>query len=630
MTTFFMAPEKVQEGFLAAPPLINQQMYDLSVKHPNWLADVGEVEEFPRGSGTVIEQIIFKGARPQIERGWGNWRTLANNQGCNPGTGPDCNYNWSLWGGYGFERKVAQLMTRDFRTPDYCINEIQTTAQFREVIAKIIENIFAQRDFFREFSIGQNALTGLAKKYVVDSVGPRYNPANIYMYANTGTATLSALNITMLEFFYEQLRRAPSTIPYDVVDGAPIFALEASHQLLARLYRDDPGLRQDVRFSGLANDLLMKYNFMSTIRGMFIAAPILYPRRFILQAGVPIEVLPFINGIPAEVGSYTDINPAYEAATHEEVLIHGKNPYKTFYLPTEASLGNNMTFGPEPSFLDTWLWVNPSTDCDPFRRTGFFASSIKMAIAPQFSDGIFGILVERPALGLMFSQNPVPVCPTDPPSCDNAIPVGTCPCPVVIDSMQNPLTPALWYFTVATPVSGAEGGAVVFALDNGGELSGVLAAAASNALVISVTMPSTYDGVTSNIISIACDDVATCSARVVCATDCRSGETNQVELTLTNAILADAVDDVITVCMGDGTVQDLVVIAIDGANLVWTVGYAEGFGPTDDPEGEGDTALNADMICNRGGIIKVCVPPATDATCPACSSDDSACTGAQS
>jgi hypothetical protein len=605
-------------------------MYDLSVKHPNWLADVAEVEEFPRGNGTIIEQIIFKGSRPQIERGWAQWRTLANNTGCADGQGPDGNYNWTTWGGYGFERKVAQLMSRDFRTPDYNVNEIQTTAQFKEVVAKVIENIFAQRDFFREFSIGQNALTGLAKKYVIDSSGPRYNTANIYAYAPTGSATLSALNITLLEFFYEQMRRAPSTIPYDVIDGSPVFALECSHQLLSHLYRDDPNLRQDVRFSGLANDNLTKYNFMSTIRGMYVAAPILYPRRFNRVGGIPVEILPFVNNIPAEVGSYTDINPAYEAATHEEVLIHGKNPFKMFYLPTEASLGNNMTFGPEPSFLDTWLWVNPATDCDPFRRTGFFASSIKVAIAPQFSDGIFGILVERPSRQLMFMPNPSPTCPTTPVDCGNTIPVQDCPCPVVASVVQNPLHPTRWFFTFFLPITGVDGGTVTFSLDNGGQISGTLFGAVDASLVAEITMPASFDGATAGITTISCDSVATCSATVVCAPDCRSGETNQIVLTLSNPIVADTASDIIYACFGDGIVQHLSVISVDQVNLKWTVEYAAGYGPTDDPTGAGDTNLNADMICDRGGILKVCVPPATDATCPSCDSSVTTCSGAQS
>lgn len=625
-----MAPDLVQEGFLAAPPLINQQMYDLSVKHPNWLADVGEVEEFPRGAGTIIEQIIFKGARPQIERGWAQWRTLNNNSGCNPGTGPDCNYNWTLWGGYGFERKVAQLMGRDFRTPDYCINEIQTTAQFREVMAKVIENIFAQRDFFREFSIGQNTITGLTKKYVVDSSGPRYKPANIYAYPDVGSATLSALNIEMLQFFYEQMRRAPSTIPYDVIDGAPIFALECSHQLLARLYRDDQTLRQDVRFSGLANDLLTKYNFMSTIRGMFIAAPILYPRRFNIVGGEPIEVLPFVNGVPADVGFYTDINPGYEAATHEEVIIHGKNPFKLFYLPTESSLGNNMTFGPEPSFLDTWLWVNPTTDCDPFRRTGFFASSIKLAIAPQFSDGMFSILVERPSIGLMFMQNPQPLCPVDPPTCDNTIPVGSCPCPVVAAVLPDPFTAGNWDFTFFLPITGSAMDDVVFNLSNGGTITGTLVQISSDGLVAEITMPDGFNGDVSQVQTIACTTQLYCSSKVVCASDCRSGETDQVNVTLVQPIIADTAADIVYACMGDGTVQHLAVVSVNMATLVWTLEYAAGYGPTDDPTGAGDTALTADIVCDRLGIIKLCVPPATDASCPECDSVDSSCSGAQS
>jgi hypothetical protein len=615
-----LTPEKVQEAFLAAPPLISQQILDLTIKHPNWLRDVFEVEEWPRGSGTIMEQIVFRGSMPQIERGFDRWKKIANLAGCNPCEGPDCNYNWTPFGGHGFERKITELMSRDFRSPEYCIHEIQTTAHFREVFAKIVENLFAQVNFFKEMNIGHNFLVSLAKKYVVDSSGAKPNPHNPYVYRNIGTAQLSNLNIGLLEFFYEQLRRMPDAIPYDVIDGAPIYSLLASHQLLARMYRDDQNLRQDVRFSGLANDLLMKYNFMSTIRGMFIAAPILYPRRFNIVNGEPVEVLPFVNGVPAEVGSYTSINPEYELATHEEVLIHGKFPFKVFYLPTETTLGENTSFGPEYSMLNSWLWVNPLTNCDPFRRVGYFATSAKIGLSQQFSDGIFGILVTRPSQALMFGQNPLPVCPDPiPQPCNNVVPDVTCPCPVIVSVNQNKITPTNWQFTFATPVQGVVGNPVQLALDNGGYITGTLLAISPDGFTAEISLPANYTGADcGHVISIYCDVTLGCSATVVSGCDCRSGQTNRVELTLSNPIKADAVGDIILACFGDGTTAQLTVLGINQATLTWTVGYAPGFGPTDDPTGSGTTLLNYDMLCDRGGVIKVCVPPTTDATCPAC------------
>jgi len=177
-----------------------------------------------------------------------------------------------------------------------------------------------------------------------------------------------------------------------------MFALTCSHELLSRLYRDDPQLRQDVRFSSEANNLLEKYNFMSTIRGMFIAAPVLYPRRFKIVEGEPVEVLPFVNNVPSEAGAYTDINGDYQdssVATHEEIILNGKYPFKIFYMPTESTLGQNTSFGPEWSFFNSWSWINPLTVQDPARRNGFFFTSATIGVSQQFSDGVYSILVSN-------------------------------------------------------------------------------------------------------------------------------------------------------------------------------------------------------------------------------------------
>lgn len=624
--------DSVEQAFLAATPLIAQQIQDLTVKTPVWLRDLWEIETFPEGAGTILEQIVFRGGMPQIERDFTKWKKLNNNTGCNPGEGPDCTYNWSTLGGYGFDRKITELMERDYRSPEFCIHNIQTTAHFREVMAKVIENLFQQVSFIKELNIGQTFLTMLAKKFVVDSAGPHFNPHNPYVYRNVLNTRLSALNIEMLEFFYEQMKKMPGTVPYDVVDGAPIYSLMASHQLLARLYRDDPQLRQDVRFSGLANDLVSKYNFMSTIRGMFIAAPILLPRRFIIAStGEPVEVLPYVNGIPAEVGSYTGLNPAYEAATHEEVILHGKYPFKVFTYPTQTSLGGNTTFGPEPTFLENWLWVNPSTKCDPFRRVGYFATSAKIGLSQQYSEGIFGILVERPSTLLMAQWNPVPVCPPTLPTCDNTVPTTTCPCPAVISFEKDPFNALRWFFTFATPVTGVVNDPVQLALGNGGYVTGTLKVISTDTFTASIELPVGFTEATAREVqNVYCDSTLGCSADVICASSCRSGETNQVVTTLSNAIKAIDVDDIVYACMGDGTVQHLTVISVDMSTLQWVFGYATGYGPTDDPTGAGDTAINADMVCDRSGIVRVCVPTATDATCPSCAAPSATpCSGAQ-
>lgn len=602
-----MTEVQVQEAFLAAPPLVAQQILDLSVKHPNWLRDLYEIEEWPRGNGTVMEQLVFRGAMPQIERGFDKWKKMDNNTGCAP-CSTDCSYNWTPFGGNGFERKLTQLMSREFRSPSYCIKEIQTTAHFKEVFAKIVENLYGQVDFFKEMNIGLNFLTGLAKKYVIDSAGAKPNTQNPYVYRPIGNARISTLNVEIFESFYERMRRMPDCVPYDVVDGAPIYSCIASHQLLGRLYRDDPNLRQDARFSGASNDLLTKYNFMSTIRGMFIASPVLYPRRFNYVADNSVghfeEVLPFVNDVPMEVGAYTGMNELYDDATYEEVILHGKFPFKLFHLPTESSLGANSSFGPEFSWFNSWMWVNPQTTEDPFRRVGYFATSASIGLSAQFSEGMFAILVERPKKTLMASWLPEPECPPEAVECDNEVPVVACPCQMILSVVVNPMDPTHYFVTLASASDAQAEDDIQLGIDTGGYVTAHVEDVSADGTVLEVTFSAEDNGTNPNwtcdhFTTVFCDNTLGCSANIqTYRTD--PTDATQVYLALSNPIKAVTPGDVITIYMGDGTSGSATVVSIDWPNNVWLVDV-------------GGTFMDV-----HGGLVSVCVPYSTDATCPAC------------
>lgn len=624
-----IAPEDVMEAFLSAPPLVSSQIQDLTVKHPNWLRDVPQLEEFSRGNGTQGQQLIFRGEMPQIERGLDAWKKLGNNAGCDNQCNPNCGYNWTMMGGHGIDRKIFEMMRRDFRSPNYCVHEIQTTAHFEQIMAMTVQTLYRQVDFFKEINIGQNILTMLAKKFVVDSGGAKANTQDPYSYRPITATTIARLNLPMLRFFYEWMRKLPDCIPYDVVNGSPIFALECSEQLLAELYRDDANTRWDVRFSNLANEMVMKYNFLTTIQGMFLPAPILLPRRFDWTepneiAGVPggwSEVLPYIKGVPAEVGAFTAFNPAYEQAAYEEVLVHGKFPFKIFYMPTETTLGGNTSFGPEYSYFNSWKWVNPETTLDPFRRVGYFATSASIGVAPQWSDGIFGIMVKRPSVKSMAMFYPETACPPTPVECDNEVPAVTCPCPTILSVEANPVTPGHYFITLAVPITTEVQRTLQLGLDTGGYVTGTVAAVSADGYSVEIVLTDAV-GVCTHFTSIYCDDTLGCFSEVIKASQCRSAATNTISLWLKRAIKAVTPGDVILGNFGDGTTQGLEVVSVDMTQNLWVIQYAVGYGPTDDPDCQEEPNItfdcSVDMLCNRCGIISVCVPPETDATCPDC------------
>lgn len=599
-----LPPDAVSTAFLAAAPYIARQILDLSVKQPLFTLDVPEMIQMPHGEGSEIEQLVFKASMPEIERGLSMWALQPNNSGCEPCVGPDCSYHWTTFPASAWERKKAVLSERQFRTVSYCVKDIQTTRDFENVFGKIVETMYAQTRWFKEMNIVQNVLQSLTKKFVVDSGGPKPNTENPYVYRPLGTVVNAALNMTLLEFFYEYAVRIPGIQPYDIVDGAPLYALQCSAQLISHMYRDDQALRYDARFSSAADNLLSKYNFQSTIRGMFIPAPILYPRRFNLSSGTLVEVLPFVNGVLAEVGSYTGLNPAYQLATYEEVLIHGKDPFALAWRPTVDSLGSNTSFGPEPGFMDYWVWINPQTPQDPFRRVGYFATGISLGVLPQYSEGMFGILVTRPSVALTAVFNPVATCPPTEPACDNEVAAVGCPCPLVLSVSANPVTSGEYFFTLAVPLDGAVDPAEVVqvGIATGGYVNATVVAISSDRLSFSATLPAGVIVTCSDFFtSLFCDNTMGCYSDVEqYAVDCT--DATRLILTLANPIKADTAADVVTLYFGDGTTDTSVtVISVDMTTNTWVVDL-------------GATAF-CDQVC---GVVGICVPTATDASCPAC------------
>lgn len=611
-----ISQQQVSNLFLAAPPFVSETIYDLSLRHPSWMGELAPIKEFPRGNGTEQQQWRIRANRPQIERNFNQWKQLNNNTGCAPCAGPDSSYNWSTIGGQGWERVVMSLMSRDYRSNPYPVHEIQTTANYKQVFDQIVKQLYEDIRWIKDINIMQTAFSLMTKKYVVDSDGPKPNPANPYSYRNIGTAELSSLNVFLLEEFYEYMRLQTDAVPYDVVNGSPVFAMECSHQLLAHLYRDDPDLRQDVRFSGAANDLLMKYNFMTTIRNMFIPAPILWPRRFDVVDGEPVEVLPVVNDVPAEYGVFSDINPAYQEAEYEEVTLHGMNPFEVYYMPTEQTLGSNTSFGPEATYFNTWEWFNNATVEDPARRVGFFFTNATIGISAQFSQGAYAILVKRPPKSLSATFFPAPTCPPVAPECDNTVPDGGCPCPLILDFQPNPVDSTVYFFTLATPTTAVAEDEIQLGLDNGNYITGTVETVSTDSLSIEVSFGTGTDlGTCDHFTTLFCDDTLGCKSDVLSASQCRSGVTDEIELYLKNPIKALTAADVIVANMGDGTQQELQVVSVDPSQNLWVVQYVAGATgvPTD-----GQSPKSADMLCDRNGILSVCVPTATDATCGSC------------
>jgi hypothetical protein len=137
-------------------------------------------------------------------------------------------------------------------------------------------------------------------------------------------------------------------------------------------------------------------------------------------------------------------------------------------------------------------------------------------------------------------------------------------------------------------------------VDTGGYLVGTVVTAADDGSAVEVTFPGGTDlPACDQFTTVFCNDTRGCSA-VVQSYEVNCSNNHYVDLTLANPIKADA-SDLVTLYYGDGTVLTaLAVITANQETLVYTIN------------------TGAVFCDNVGGVVAVCVPATTDASCPAC------------
>lgn len=594
--------EDVRSAFIAAPPAIAKQIRDTSLRVPSFWSELPGYDTWDLGTGTTKTELEYKGALPNIEQGFDQWAKIGGQVGCEPCEPAGCGYNYTRLKSSGFMQKVTEPMKRELITDGFCIADIQTTLQYKKVFAMILENLQVQVKVMKEYNVVFNYITQIAKKFVVDSTGFRPNRANPYVYPNIGTARLSSLNPNILDQLYQWMNNMTGVEPLAFENSMALFGVAASSQVFNKMYIDNPTLRRDLNFSSMADDLITKYNFTSVIQNQFIPVNILYPRRFHIVNGEPFVVAPWVGNIPANYGSYSDVNPNYinqAYATHEEVLVFGRTPFTLYTMPTETNLGGGAVFGDQPSYFEYWKFINPVTNEDPLQRFGYFITAAKIALSATFSEGIFGILVARPPADTIATFFPEPTCPPTPVECNNSIPAIECPCSTIVDVQADPWEVGTYNITLSVGIDAEVEDSVRFAVSTGGFITGDIEQISEDGTLVQVDFGNQLP-TKCQLQAIYCDQSLGCSANVV-GYDKSCTDGTQIGLILENPISAFTPTNVVVLYYGDGTTQNATVVSADQLQNIWVVDV-------------GGTAF----CDNVGGILKVCVPPTTDANCPAC------------
>lgn len=597
------SPEQVDLAFRESEPFIEQEIRDRSYAMRRFMVDLAPVKIFPDGVGYELSKVRFFGdIGPQYD-GFDGWRKEQRSRPAADGCGPAhdaCGYVWEEVG-HGFEELHYHLMERDLKTVPICLKDIRTFWQFQQFQNLIFKNLTEITANMRE-QLNRNALIGFSVKHVPTSVGLQINAQNPYELPNIAGVEVGKLNWRTLTRLYNALVREAGTFALTYDQGRPVFGLIASDEVVDDMYVEDRELLRVLYNSGQGQDILTRYNFQNSIRGLFVNIPDIYAPRYRDDgAGNLIRVFPYERDVVIQCGTRPAPNPDYENAPYELVIILTRDVFNLRSRKTISTVGGETDFEAETGMFD-WKWHNPERWCDPNRRVGFYYANGNIGIEPGDFTDIPAILVKRRPKALDTLFWPAAVCPPEAVDCENELGAQGCPCPQIVDccplysdpnSLQFRFSRSILPAVVTDPIS--------IRLDTGGVAVGTIDAISVDGLAATVDFGEPVECCPGHYVEVLCEPSDLCVADVISELVNATTATNR-DVRLEALLRATAgVGDQINALLEDGTYVLVEIIAIDSDTATYEV--------------EPVVAGSLDNHC----IQELCVTPAVDPLCPACS-----------
>ena len=400
----------------------------------------------------------------------------------------------------------------------------------------------------------------------------------------------------MLQLYHALVQEA-AMYSLGQINGNPAFGVVGHPETLHDMTYEDPEIRKDMRECvGTQCDLINRYNFLDSI-GPFILMPDLYAPRYNRDAnGNLTRVFPFDRNVPIEIGTRPITNPDYHTAEFELILFLTRDLFSLRTRRPLTSVGGETDFDSEVGIFE-WKWHNPPRCEDPYRRTGRYVTTAEMGVEPGDFTDIPALLVRRKPSFAGLEYWDAEVCPPTPSACDNDLPAQACPCPQVI-AVHDAVNPNELVIEFDADTGAVATDVVQITTVNGSYIEGTVTEAAVPATILRIDFGAPVELTLADLVELRCAGVDYCSSPVA-KTELCNILNDEVTLTLCRLIRADAAETV-TLNMGDGSQIDVVISSINLGALEYTVG------------------LTYQQFCDGKGVCSVCVPTATEATCPDC------------
>lgn len=639
------------------PPLLEKEISVMKPERQRIWTNMVQKGELPTQIGTNYQKLRVHTPRfrdfnnselyhSKQERAHGATAAGAANAHCT--VGPFTKLN-----GLGYERQTLEHRRGFFETCDFCVETLwRENVAPEEFFAEYMRGVREQLDDIQERTHKNEFESRSQKVWAIYTPSGKLlqNPANPYDWAPVTSANRVSLpSIEMLYHFADDVLSSYSDY-YSVgsIDGEPVYPLIMNSRTKHNLVFKNPGLITMIQYSSMADSLIELWHGPISKIGPFVIFVDSDATRLKVDpvTGAVLEIPHWIP-IPAPDGGEMWVeHPEWHSrgpVYHDTISIPRKDSWKKLIRHIPTSIGG-VQFGTEISPELELKYINIlDKECNPFGWIGNFVASHEYYVEPgvnvaQAPGYMMGVQSGIPGVGNEMLYDTSPECPEEVEVC-NTVTLNACPCNGVVSVLPHPTNPALAFFTFSQPFSPAKiagdtislttrtGGVAVMTVETPLTVSSdgltLLLEAATADLANGPIDPEDY-------VEVACEVIQYCESRVIGMDDCRSEVTNAVKIRLDKNLKCATPGDLIAFRFKGGYTAHFEVIASNPNTQWYSVRYAAGYGPTDDPEGESDTPeINStwDLCCDRGMPLFACCVPTVGNACPSCDLSFSTCAG---
>lgn len=325
---------------------------------------------FEPGMGVAHTAILFERSGATANYDWAN---VSVNDGsgnsCVPGTDVIAPASSSY---------TYQLQERAFNSQELCWNDLYTAWQVEDQTRQIVNNFTGEiTDQWENRNRDQYVLACAHK--CVFSGGTLIDNGSASFALTTPDSYATP---DVMDEIYQRLLQDGANEESEVgkADGASVFMLYCGFEQSRALVKGNDGVRQDVRWSDEVNQLLIPFSIKRVLNG-FAHMVDVKAARWNFTAGAWVRV-PFYTSTAATIGNKLIVNPAYQTAQYEDLIIFLRNVVECQMPKSMGSFGS-MTDFLAPEFNGAVQWRNiPDKYENPDDNIGFFRAVLQAAFKP--------------------------------------------------------------------------------------------------------------------------------------------------------------------------------------------------------------------------------------------------------